>query len=273
MKNNLKTRGFTLVELAIVITIIGLLIAGVLKGQELIMQGRITAMVTQINGYRAAMIGFQDIYDAVPGDMIGASRRLPACNANCEPRVWGSWGDPDSNGGGGAGNRRVESDWYPQAMPNPPNSPRDEATLFWVHLLKANLITGVTDAAIRTDNLTPQWDVTLPSTRRGGGLMINYYAILLDGNLTVPGTWAYLMLTPDATGQYNNPSVVGTNYVAQLDRKMDDGMPHTGSVVSMDWEAGTTGTNCALNPTSVSSAYAENVTIPVCRVQFRLDGT
>ena len=61
--------GFTLVELAIVMIIIGLLIAGVLKGQELIGNARVTSTVAQIKAIDAATSTFKDTYAALPGDM------------------------------------------------------------------------------------------------------------------------------------------------------------------------------------------------------------
>jgi len=72
-------KGFTLVELAIVMTIIGLLIGGILKGQELMENARVTATVAQIKSYEAAMTSFKDMYQSVPGDMLNAGTRLQGC--------------------------------------------------------------------------------------------------------------------------------------------------------------------------------------------------
>ena len=54
MKQMSNQKGFTLVELAIVMTIIGLLIGGVLKGQELMENARVTSTVAQVKGYEGA---------------------------------------------------------------------------------------------------------------------------------------------------------------------------------------------------------------------------
>ena len=79
------TKGFTLVELAIVMTIIGLLIGGILKGQELIENARVTATIAQVKSYEAATSTFRDRFDALPGDMPSASTRIAGCNTNCNP--------------------------------------------------------------------------------------------------------------------------------------------------------------------------------------------
>src|SRR5450631_879960 len=73
--------GFTLVELAIVMIIIGLLIAGVLKGQQLIGNAKVTAQVAQIKAIDAATSTFKDMYAALPGDISNAITRLPNCAA------------------------------------------------------------------------------------------------------------------------------------------------------------------------------------------------
>ncbi len=63
-----NARGYTLVELAIVLVIIGLLLAGVLKGQQLIQNARVKNVMQQVDGIRAAVFGFYDKYGVFPGD-------------------------------------------------------------------------------------------------------------------------------------------------------------------------------------------------------------
>lgn len=60
--------GFTLVEIAIVLVIIGLLLGGVLKGQEMIENARIKSIVNDMNGVSAAYNSYMDRYHAIPGD-------------------------------------------------------------------------------------------------------------------------------------------------------------------------------------------------------------
>lgn len=64
-----KQQGFTLVEIAIVLVIIGLLLGGILRGQELIQNARVRNIIDQQNGIKAAFFGFQDRFRMIPGDL------------------------------------------------------------------------------------------------------------------------------------------------------------------------------------------------------------
>jgi prepilin-type N-terminal cleavage/methylation domain-containing protein len=68
-------QGFTLVEIAIVLVIIGLLLGGILKGQEMITQAKIKNVIADFSGISAAYYGYQDRYRAIPGDDPNAATR------------------------------------------------------------------------------------------------------------------------------------------------------------------------------------------------------
>src|SRR5712691_3774362 len=72
---NSKEAGFTLVEIAIVLVIIGLLLGGILKGQEMITQARIKNAINDFNGITVAVTSYQDRYRAIPGDDQNATTR------------------------------------------------------------------------------------------------------------------------------------------------------------------------------------------------------
>ncbi|MBL0942664.1 MAG: prepilin-type N-terminal cleavage/methylation domain-containing protein, partial [Alphaproteobacteria bacterium] len=60
--------GFSLIEMAVVLIVIGLIIGGILKGQELIEAAKLRAVITQLNEYRLAVSTFMERYDGLPGD-------------------------------------------------------------------------------------------------------------------------------------------------------------------------------------------------------------
>jgi prepilin-type N-terminal cleavage/methylation domain-containing protein len=69
--------GFTLVEIAIVLVIVGLLLGGVLKGQELIFNSKVKATYNLSKELSAAVNGYQDRYKQLPGDDPNALTRFP----------------------------------------------------------------------------------------------------------------------------------------------------------------------------------------------------
>src|SRR5690606_30009942 len=90
-----RQQGFTLVEIAIVLVIIGLLIGGVLKGQEMITNAKVSKVENDYKGITAAILAYQDRYGVLPGDDPSASTRFP-----------GTWSAADNGNGNGvvAGN-------------------------------------------------------------------------------------------------------------------------------------------------------------------------
>ena len=83
-----KQAGFTLVEIAIVLVIIGLLLGGVLKGQELINSAKVKNFATDFRNIPLFIYGYQDKYKSLPGD----DKEIPepqygiACKADPAPR-------------------------------------------------------------------------------------------------------------------------------------------------------------------------------------------
>ena len=114
-----KERGFTLVEIAIVLVIIGLLLGGILKGQEMITQAKIKNVIADISGVSAAMYGYQDRYRALPGDDKNASSR------------WTGSGDAGASKGNGV----IEGAWTSATLTH-------ESMLFWDHLRRAGFVSG-----------------------------------------------------------------------------------------------------------------------------------
>src|SRR5881394_534528 len=81
MLSRRNTQGFTLVEIAIVLVIIGLLLGGILKGQEMITQAKIKNSIADFSGISAAYYGYQDRYRAIPGDDPNAATRWAGATA------------------------------------------------------------------------------------------------------------------------------------------------------------------------------------------------
>ena len=130
-------KGFTLVEIAIVLVIIGLLLGGILKGQEMITQAKIKNVVNDFNGITAAINSYQDRYKALPGDDLNAATR---------------WQNPLAISGDGNGqfctgacpSPVVAPDLYNNQVTTTAAAP--EVNLFWWHLRLAGFVGGSTAA-------------------------------------------------------------------------------------------------------------------------------
>src|SRR6185369_11562322 len=81
MMNRTSNRGFTLIEIAIVLVIIGLLLGGVLKGQELINNARVKSFANDFRNIPVAIYAYQDRYRAIPGDDAQANTHVGGVNA------------------------------------------------------------------------------------------------------------------------------------------------------------------------------------------------
>ena len=125
-----QQQGFTLVEIAIVLVIIGLLLGGILKGQEMITQAKIKNVIGDFSGISAAFYGYQDRYRQLPGD-DGCAGDTNVITAMCG----GATGRWTTNTSSGSGNGRVTGYYNSQ-------TDTDESRLWWQHLRLAGFVSG-----------------------------------------------------------------------------------------------------------------------------------
>ena len=112
--------GFTLIEIAIVLVIIGLLLGGILKGQELINSARVKNLAADFRNIPVFIYGYQDKFRSLPGDDSAAVAHV------------GAGATEIGNGDGSIGGA-----WNSTAA-------SDESYLFWLHVRLAGLAPGST---------------------------------------------------------------------------------------------------------------------------------
>lgn len=214
MTTNKHQAGFTLVELAIVLVIIGLLVGGVLVGQDLIKAAEINSTTSQMAKYDQAANAFRTKYNGYPGDLRNPAN-YPIANTNWNVAGTGPNGNnviedgvcTDANGVGYGG----------------------ESAIFWTHLSQVNMIpdgvTGIQDygavAAIAAIG-----DTHMPQARLGNGNRFhvagiagrNWYVL---SNMTATAATTCTITSADALTPLQ---------ASQIDTKLDDGLAASGIV-------------------------------------------
>ncbi len=182
--NRSQSQGFTLIEIAIVLVIIGLLLGGVLKGQELITSARVRNLISQQDGVKAAFFGFQDRFRALPGDYTQATTNITGATQN------------------GNGNGQIESTTTPL-----------EDILVWEHLSKAGFINGS-----YTYTATAPYDTAVLKNPYSSYLQV-VYGGWYGTSTADTGAGA----TSAARHHIKSGSQVPVEIIAEVDRKIDDG--------------------------------------------------
>jgi len=192
--------GFTLVEIAIVLVIIGLMLGGVLKGQELINSAKAKNLANDFRTTSTLVYGYQDRFKSFPGDQTQAQLDT-AYGTNA-----GSVCTPAADGLCRSNNGRIDGEWNA-------SDAKSETFTFWQHVRLANLATGSTNVADAN---------YLPLNADGGHIGIES-GVSAAGAASPP--------IKEMRGSYYvcSNNILG-RYAKQIDSIMDDGNTATGSV-------------------------------------------
>jgi len=233
---NAPEKGFTLVELSVVIVIIGLIIAGVTAGQSLVSQTRLRSIINDYGKYNVAYNAFKMQYNALPGDITNAQDYWPSCT------------DDGTNPCNGNGDNLI---FWSGAGLDP-----QEGMRAWQHLSLAGLVagsyTGIDDQGLGDRGII---GVNLPK----GPLGDSGYFISLVGNENVLFFGLYR-----PNGAPRN-AILKASQAKSLDNKLDDGIHDSGTFITLEGIDGPPSPTC-LNV----SAYRITATNVSCYIRITL---
>lgn len=218
--------GFTLIEIAIVLVIIGLLLGGVLQGQQLIENSRVKSATNTFNGIAAAAFSYQDRYGRMPGDDAAGAADATALQAR-----GGSWSGINANAYG-------DSDGILDAAAANTFDGTGEGGSFFVHLRAAGFITG-------DPTVAPTSAAVLPTNPFGGLVGVTGQAV----DSTLNGVKICMSNLPGSAG-------------IALDQQLDDGSPDSGRLRA--WQDTTGATVPDTAAASTESNYDEDLAFTVC---------
>ena len=227
--------GFTLIEIAIVLVIIGLLLGGILKGQELINSAKVKNLATDFRNIPVYLYGYQDKFKALPGDDANVVAHLGGGTLVTGPAACNN-----TNPAPCTGNGVIDGVWNS-------TGPADETVVFWQHVRLAGLATGETAVNVAPGN------TYMPTNAAGGQIGIQSASnnVLVnpirDPVTSAPIRGSYVICSAGILGKF----------VKQLDIQMDDGNTATGSMMAVPY--GSPANTAAITTAAIQDADSYTV--------------
>jgi prepilin-type N-terminal cleavage/methylation domain-containing protein len=248
------TRGFTLIELSMVLVIIGLIVGGVLVGQDLIRAAQVRAQISQIEKFNQAVNTFYGKYGALPGDL----NQQVATTFGFTPR--GPWGGQGDGNGLLQGNGNCNGCNYGFVAMS------GEILAFWVDLTTANgLNVNLIDGSFNTGSpWNAQWvtattvPLFFPAAKIGGGNFVYVYSTGVVANTTGVNYYGVAAVTGVSNaggcgGCIDSMPGLTVRQAYDIDKKIDDGLPLTGSVIAAYASGNACGGGGVCNPSNAAT--------------------
>lgn len=253
-----RQAGFSLIELAIVLVIIGLLIGGVLTGQALIHASELRAITTEADKNKTAIHAFQDRYLSLPGDTTRAVKfwgALDPVASTCDTLE--ATGDTATCNGNGDG--RIGLD----------DGLGYEPLRLWQHLANAWLVYGYYTGTTTTAGVYQvEAGRNVPASRYPNGAWCARWRQATTASadhFDEPASNHALLFGADDSVAPCEAPVLSPEDALNIDRKLDDGRPGTGAVQTM-WRTACTD---ATGPTDRHASYLASISEVRCALVLR----
>ena len=249
-KRSCCVAAFSLVELSIVISVIGLVVGGIMAGASLIKLSELQSIISDYSKYSAAVNKFTQQYEGLPGDLLDATNY---------------WGDDDTtcadatvtNGTPGTCNGDNDADM----------SDGDEPYRAWQQLALANYITGSFTGVASAGGALPGTNVP-KLTRSTTGWSFGFKAATsADANDFDTDLSNFLAIGAPISGAITQASAITPQEAWQIDTKLDDGMPGLGRIIT---RKPTVLTNCATSDVDATATYNRTFNDKACSLNMSL---
>lgn len=275
-RSHKRSRGFSLVELSIVLVLISLLVGGIMAGLNVKHAAELKSVNDEVAAIRNTVKTFNDRYGGLPGDLYNATKYWGAADADFATCTTTPSTDKKTCNGDGNGMISTPGD----------GTTYYEAHRFWQHLTNAQLLNGryTGHRAGVDENATCLSDAHCGSSKLKNGAY--YLATIrftedyfqptgLSGLLTFPGDKGHAMVlfrnsNKAATGSYVGMPVLSAEDAFSLDKKFDDTRPASGNLQSFKPDTGTSylSNSCATTNDEATARYNLSSSEAQCALIF-----
>ena len=258
-----KNAGFSFIELAVVIVIIGLLIGGILGGQSLLTSSKLKSIQGEAKAHNQAVLTFRSKYQALPGDMRNATSVWNAAHGTattCRTTVSSAKTTCNGDGNGRISATNGTDDW--------------ERARMWQHLHNAGIMAERLPGNITVGN-EATYDVNMPRSKYGKAGWTVAYMGYGDGTLVYLGAPMgrhSFIFGGETAGTWNVTPVLSASDAWAIDSKFDNGKPSSGSILAgRNAVAWAPATNCQTTDVANTADYNVTVSGVQCILIFQAD--